>query len=752
MSNSMITVPENEFFTVKDTVEVIRGDYSQFVVGNLSVDQYVQDNLLNYYGLLNTWCNLALDIVGYAFASALSMRIRLAGLASTITVAANYAEFLIVNYHNESAVFDFPLPLDGFLKEAEALDFQSSHQILVFPKRFAPVVKPKYSALRQKTIDAFIATNNANRDEVVPRLDSLVAWHGTVKSQMYTHKLVLAIARRIVREILHEAPDLTGKNFPEFGPGSSRNCTNTVYHKFEYLVRIGAYTPIHQVPLLPFDTHPDLAIRKRRTKTGKKVEGNLHRPSLGGIGRFPQITAGTTVPKSYKTDRFIAKEDPANMSNQLALFRQILRLMKRSRFGKCMPITHQEHNQQLAYRACLTNTLATLDLSHASDSVTKRLVQLLVPDDWWTAFMRCIPVGFILSEHDQGPRALHTFATMGCGCTFGVETLVFFSIQMSCFLIALYKNKILTLKDIRDGNYIVPDDISSMGDDCVCPSTLAPFIIRELEWFGFSVNTDKSFISGPFRESCGKEFYFDAASETPDDVTAIYWPRIPLRGAWSELEHLLENRWHAGETEVVPAVNRLIALQHRLLPFQNACRFVTTFVRSCAPYMTVSHRDDGFDDLWSNPSIGLHPHGFKAYQIGEYVPVRFRRIDPTLIVPDGYVLIEYLDAYVKWRSTCPWCINTPILDLAHRTRMFHLSYRARCVEPNVEDYNYPLMEELRLELALTRESIPTGFPLIFNGFSPDHKSNLGSLLRLRTGCNTPAEAYGQRDVVLVMTS
>jgi hypothetical protein len=45
------------------------------------------------------------------------------------------------------------------------------------------------------------------------------------------------------------------------------------------------------------------------------------------------------------------------------------------------------------------------------------------------------------------------------------------------------------------------------GDDIIVPVDYVASVIRHLELFGFKVNTGKSFWTGKFRESCGKEFY-----------------------------------------------------------------------------------------------------------------------------------------------------------------------------------------------------------------------------------------------------
>jgi hypothetical protein len=54
----------------------------------------------------------------------------------------------------------------------------------------------------------------------------------------------------------------------------------------------------------------------------------------------------------------------------------------------------------------------------------------------------------------------------------------------------------------------VRKNILVYGDDIVVPSFLAEDATQVLEAIGFRVNQNKSFASGPFRESCGEEFIY----------------------------------------------------------------------------------------------------------------------------------------------------------------------------------------------------------------------------------------------------
>lgn len=88
----------------------------------------------------------------------------------------------------------------------------------------------------------------------------------------------------------------------------------------------------------------------------------------------------------------------------------------------------------------------------------------------------------------------HKFSSMGNGCTFALETLIFASLL-----------------------HAVGSKIGLVyGDDITIETELAPALFRLLKFLGFVPNEEKSYTSGPFRESCGKDFF------EGHDVTPFY--------------------------------------------------------------------------------------------------------------------------------------------------------------------------------------------------------------------------------------
>lgn len=198
----------------------------------------------------------------------------------------------------------------------------------------------------------------------------------------------------------------------------------------------------------------------------------------------------TTVPKSWKTDRVIAIEPDWNMFFQKGLGSLIRTRLQRR--GILLP-TAQEQHWAMAQKGSADGSLATLDLSNASDSVSLALCEALLPEDWFNHIMRLrSPRGTL---PDGTPITYEKVSSMGNGFTFELETLFFYA---------------LTCAVSRNG----VRDISVYGDDIICPSGDADATMAILVEAGFTVNTEKSFWEGPFRESCGGHF-FEGTDVTP---------------------------------------------------------------------------------------------------------------------------------------------------------------------------------------------------------------------------------------------
>jgi len=199
-----------------------------------------------------------------------------------------------------------------------------------------------------------------------------------------------------------------------------------------------------------------------------------------------------TVPKNADIDRAACKEPEINMFLQRSAGAHIRRRLKR--YG--INLNDQTVNQKLA-RDALHLGLATIDLSAASDSITRQLVFELLPIEWYFLLDDLRAKTVILPSGKV--HTLEMFSSMGNGFTFELESLLFWALTRAIAHSLGTKGR-----------------ISVYGDDIICPSVMAPFLIQIFGWFGFKANAKKSNWTGSFRESCGKHY------DHTLDVTPFY--------------------------------------------------------------------------------------------------------------------------------------------------------------------------------------------------------------------------------------
>lgn len=236
----------------------------------------------------------------------------------------------------------------------------------------------------------------------------------------------------------------------------------------------------------------------------------------------------TTVPKKSDIDRAIAMEPCMNQHMQTALGDHIRGRLKV--FG--IDLNDQTRNQRLARHGSRTGLVSTIDLSAASDSISIRLVQELLPPDWYELF--CLtrsPRGIL---PDGSVIKWEKFSSMGNGFTFELESMIFYAL-----MVGTYNARCGYVSyDLPSFNSYWKKHVSVYGDDIICPSFLSNDLIEILSCVGFKTNSDKTFIDGTFRESCGRH-YFAGVDVSPfyvrkpiDNTNRVIWFLNKLR-LWS---------------------------------------------------------------------------------------------------------------------------------------------------------------------------------------------------------------------------
>lgn len=231
-----------------------------------------------------------------------------------------------------------------------------------------------------------------------------------------------------------------------------------------------------------------------------------------------------SVPKNAQTERPCCKEPTMNAFLQAGLGGIIRKRLKKVGID----LDDQMPNQRLAYSGSLFDDLATIDLSSASDTMCRELVQDLLPPLWYR-YLDLVrsKVGYVDGKYHHYAK----FSSMGNGFTFELESLIFASL---CVGVAA-----------RHGVDLFPRlNFCVYGDDIIVPSVVAPTLIEALSFAGFLPNVNKTFVSGPFRESCGKDYYRGELvrplflTKVPTDVGDVF----AMANGFTKMAHDLRDR------------------------------------------------------------------------------------------------------------------------------------------------------------------------------------------------------------------
>jgi len=305
------------------------------------------------------------------------------------------------------------------------------------------------------------------------------------KQDLFSAKSDLTDVLRKISRILGKAPALSELNF-QFGPGQSSACRGeNITPRFK----------LKAVPECSISMHP---CRKPSNEMFPSFWDSWidTMPLYCGYHELwykqPQVAFGIfgMVPKNAKTLRTTVTEPNLSMPFQKAIGSKIRERL--ALFGNSLK--YQTKNQMLALLGSITGETVTDDLLNASNTLAYIAVWMALkfcPD--WFDLLNWGRTGHInMDEKSNSILALESFSSMGNGFTFELESLIFYAIVHT-----------MVEKVGADTS-----KISVYGDDLIYPVEALQDVRAGLEFFGFTINKEKSFSSGNFRESCGKDYFF----------------------------------------------------------------------------------------------------------------------------------------------------------------------------------------------------------------------------------------------------
>jgi hypothetical protein len=204
-----------------------------------------------------------------------------------------------------------------------------------------------------------------------------------------------------------------------------------------------------------------------------------------------------TVPKNWKTDRTIACEPEGNLPLQLAFDAWTKRRLRA--FG--IDLSNQSLNQRACVHASRVDGDVTVDFSKASDTIAYNVVSWLFPVDFYRYLADVRSPMWRIKDVNGGVYA--KFSSMGNGSTFTIETLLF---AAACHAVGARNSLVY-------------------GDDVIINRAFYEPFVALTGFLGFTVNSDKTYASGPFRESCGVDSFNGI------DVTPVYVRQLDKRKA-----------------------------------------------------------------------------------------------------------------------------------------------------------------------------------------------------------------------------
>lgn len=369
---------------------------------------------------------------------------------------------------------------DAYLPVCETADELARHSLLrsAFKKSECEVD----SDAENRTLLKFLEANNACKEWTVPEVDNPAIGYS------------ISYARILLRDWLEphcgttiRMAASTIEQRARFGPGQSAGLRSD--RPSQYYFKIGDQP-------LTASSESLLSWYQQSVQNNPLCEAaEMARKARCGQADGVVDSKLGFVPKSYHARRITVTEPSVNTFFQLGAGGVLEDALQRH-LGIDFSY-QQERNQRLACEGSISGEFATMDLTQCSDYISQGLVRYMFPKSvrGWFNYIRSKRVDI----PGLGIRELFMTGTMGNGFTFPMQTIL-----LAAILLGVYKTLDLVAEppsDQTDGNFGV------YGDDIICLQRAYPLLTKVLTALGLRVNEEKSYACGPFRESCGADYF-----------------------------------------------------------------------------------------------------------------------------------------------------------------------------------------------------------------------------------------------------
>jgi hypothetical protein len=564
---------------------------------------FIQRNYEQYELAINLWGLMVGDIIGQNTKQYILYYLKESGLCDTIRHTNTVANYIVsysvgkvnapLNIIVEFATISSALMSDGCRWDDKSR-LKDILQCLRFLKRFTPWGMDK---LEKEKIEGFLSVNfeldrrdegythwfyvgsedkplRYRRSSNIPytgdewksrALKSLNTWGvlgkhidgktkvmttGTTSDPLKGSSQPRRISRTIIRDLKAIIADMLkgykyDESYDSYSNGASIDTCKCTYCK-----RLSKHLRDTASPFVRIDYKSSHMTMKEWAEA--MANGERVRP-LDSYGHTFYASRLALVPKDYKGPRIIAPEAQDKQEKMKGIAKALELALAKNGYMDAIPLHDQTVNQKLAALGAATGLTATVDSSHASDSNMKELVYQIFPQKIVDDFIRVMPTHINI----QGKiYRLNMFGTMGSALTFIVEAIVFYAIAR----LALEYTLLYGVRKGRSRFAKLLRLLAIYGDDIVIPTIAYGTCLDLLRICGFEPNDDKSYGTGTYRESCGKE-YIRTADGDVEELSSIYWPRRDMSN-----ERVVVNGREAEESfdaSLLALANRIYALESR---------------------------------------------------------------------------------------------------------------------------------------------------------------------------------------------